>query len=49
MLKPGGLFVFTCAGACRNEHGTRRTSPGESYGTIGNLEDMIDYYKKRKK
>ncbi len=45
MLKPGGLFVFTCASTGRPEHGTRRTSPGDSYGTIGNLDDMIDYYK----
>uniref|UniRef100_A0A6C0JDT6 Methyltransferase type 11 domain-containing protein n=1 Tax=viral metagenome TaxID=1070528 RepID=A0A6C0JDT6_9ZZZZ len=45
MLKPGGLFFFTCASSGRDEHGTRRTSPSESYGTIGNLEDMIDYYK----
>lgn len=45
MLKPGGLFVFTCASTGRPEHGTRRTSPNDSYGTIGNLDDMIDYYK----
>jgi len=45
MLKPNGLFVFTCASTGRPEHGTRRTSPSDSYGTIGNLEDMIDYYK----
>ena len=45
MLKPDGLFVFTCASTGRGEHGTRRTSPGCSYGTIGNLDDMIDYYK----
>ena len=45
MLKPDGLFCFTCASTGRPEHGTRRTSPGCSYGTIGNLEDMIDYYK----
>lgn len=45
MLKPNGLFLFTCASTGRAEHGTRRTSPGDSYGTIGNLEDMIDYYK----
>jgi SAM-dependent methyltransferase len=45
MLKPGGLFCFTCASTNRAEHGTRRTSPNESYGTIGNLEDMSDYYK----
>jgi SAM-dependent methyltransferase len=45
MLKPGGLFVFTCASTGRPEHGTRRTSPNDSYGTISNQEDMVDYYK----
>lgn len=45
ILKPLGLFVFTCASVDRPEHGTRRTSPEASYGTIGNLEDMCDYYK----
>ena len=42
MLKPGGLFCFTCASINRGEHGTRRTSPRDSYGTIGGLEDMSD-------
>jgi SAM-dependent methyltransferase len=45
MLKPGGLFLFTCASTGREEHGTRRSSPDASYGTIGKLEDMADYYK----
>lgn len=45
MLKPDGLFLFTCASTGRAEHGTRRTSPNDSYGTIGNVDDMIDYYK----
>ena len=45
MLKPNGLFFFTCASTGRAEHGTRRTSPDQSYGTIGNLDDMSDYYK----
>ena len=45
MLKPGGLFCFTCASTGRDEHGTRRTSPNESYGTRGNIENMVDYYK----
>ena len=45
LLKPGGLFVFTCASTGRPEHGTRRTTPQDSYGTIGNLVDMQDYYK----
>lgn len=45
MLKPGGLLCFTCASTGRPEHGTRRTTPQHSYGTIGGLEDMSDYYK----
>jgi len=45
MLKPDGLFCFSCASTGRHEHGTRRTSPNDSYGTIGNLNDMVDYYK----
>jgi hypothetical protein len=45
MLKPDGLFCFTCASTGRGEHGTRRTSPQDSYGTIGNLPEMSDYYK----
>ena len=45
MLKPGGLLAFTCASTGRPEHGTRRTSPGDSYGTKYHVEDMVDYYK----
>jgi len=45
MLKPDGLFLFTCASTGRGEHGTRRMYPNSSYGTIGKLEDMSDYYK----
>ena len=45
MLKPNGLFVFTCAAPPRGEHGTRRTTPQDSYGCIARLEDMQDYYK----
>jgi SAM-dependent methyltransferase len=44
MLKPNGLLAFTCASTGRAEHGTRRTSPGCSYGTLGQQEDMMDYY-----
>lgn len=44
MLKPDGLFCFTCASTGRGEHGTRRTTPENSYGAIGGLEDMADYY-----
>ena len=45
LLKPGGLFCFTCASTDRPEHGTRRTTPQHSYGTIGSLPEMSDYYK----
>ena len=45
MLKPDGLFCFTCASTNRPEHGTKRTSPKDSYGTIGKLQDMSNYYK----
>ena len=45
MLKPGGLFFFTCASTGRAEHGTRRTTPKDSYGTIGNVNGWTDYYK----
>ena len=44
-MKPNGLFCFTTAGYGRAEHGTKRTTPTDSYGTIGNLEDMSNYYK----
>jgi len=45
LLKPGGLFFFTCASTGRPEHGTRNSKPNQSYGTIASLEDMCDYYK----
>lgn len=45
MLKPGGLLCFTCASTGRNEHGTRRCNPGDSYGTIGQVETWMDHYK----
>jgi len=45
MLKPNGLFCFTCASTGRNEHGTRRANPEDSYGTKANIADMYDYYK----
>ena len=45
MLKPNGLFVFTCASTGRAEHGTQRASPKCSYGTIGKIKGMVNYYK----
>ncbi len=44
MLKEDGLFFFTCASTGRREHGTRTREPNSSYGTIGNIEGMVDYY-----
>lgn len=45
LLSDGGLFVFTCASTGRPEHGTRRTTPHDSWGTIGHHADFQDYYK----
>jgi SAM-dependent methyltransferase len=35
VLKPGGLFLLTCASPGRKEHGTTRTTPGSSPPTVG--------------
>jgi SAM-dependent methyltransferase len=45
MLRPGGLFAFTCASTGRLEHGTRREGGNQSYGTRARIEDMQDYYR----
>jgi SAM-dependent methyltransferase len=42
MLKPGGLFVFTCGSTGRGEHGTRRTNPNSSLTAIAGDKD---YYR----
>jgi SAM-dependent methyltransferase len=44
MLKPGGLFMFTCATTNRPEHGTRRTMP-EDAPFIQKFGEWADYYK----
>lgn len=44
MIKPGGLFVFSCATTGRPEHGTRRTTPDDA-PFIQLLGDWADYYK----
>ncbi|VCU69455.1 Methyltransferase domain protein [Pigmentiphaga humi] len=44
MLKPGGLFFFSCATTGRPEHGTRRTNPGDA-PLIQGLGDWADYYR----
>jgi len=44
MLRPGGLFAFTCASTGRPEHGTMRTSIGDSFTTqLGGV--WSNYYK----
>ncbi|WP_181316635.1 methyltransferase domain-containing protein [Photobacterium leiognathi] len=44
MLKPGGLFLFTCATTGRPEHGTRRTTPHDA-PLLQDKELWADYYK----
>lgn len=41
LLKPNGLFLFTCATEGRAEHGTRRTSPSDAPF----VAELGDYYK----
>jgi SAM-dependent methyltransferase len=43
VLRTGGLFIFTCASGNRQEHGTRRTTPGDSGSSA--LEGWGDYYR----
>lgn len=45
LLRPGGLFVFTCASTGRAEHGTRRTDSWASFSTQLNDPEWNDYYK----
>jgi SAM-dependent methyltransferase len=44
MLKPGGLFCFTCASTGRPEHGTRRTTMQDSFGCKNGIVGWTDYY-----
>jgi len=45
ILKPGGLFLFTCATTGRPEHGTRKFQEDVSlHIKVGN-EEWSDYYK----
>lgn len=45
MLKPGGLFLFTCATTGRAEHGTKRTSPECSFTCMLDDDAWCNYYK----
>lgn len=44
LLRPSGLFFFTCASAGRPEHGTTRCLPGDSPLTVA-VPVWSDYYK----
>jgi SAM-dependent methyltransferase len=44
LLKPGGLFFFSCATTGRAEHGTRASNPGDSPLTAS-IDGWSDYYK----
>jgi GR25 family glycosyltransferase involved in LPS biosynthesis/SAM-dependent methyltransferase len=44
MLKPGGLFIFSCATTNRPEHGTKRTTPFDAPFTQ-EFGEWGDYYK----
>lgn len=44
MLKPGGMFLFTCASDGRPEHGTNKTKP-EDAPLLSAYDNWGDYYK----
>lgn len=44
LLRPGGMFVFTCATTGRPEHGTARTTP-EAAPLLQRFEEWANYYK----
>jgi len=39
-LKPGGIFILTCASVNRQEHGTRRTTPQDSQFTLDHYRNI---------
>ena len=45
MLKPGGMFLFTCAAPGRPEHGTRRQGEWCAPLLLQISEEWADYYK----
>jgi hypothetical protein len=45
MLKPGGLFLFTCASTGRAEHGTRRSDGSWAAPLLMEKDEWADYYK----
>ena len=45
MLKPGGMFLFTCATTGREEHGTRRAHSWTAPLLSQHGQEWSDYYK----
>jgi len=45
MLKPNGLFLFTCSSYGKEEHGTGANKINDSYGAMVNIHSMANYYK----
>lgn len=48
LLKPRGLFLMTCAGAARHEHGTLRASPNDSPFQNSKGVEWATYYQNLK-
>lgn len=42
MLKPGGLFLFTCASTKRKEHGTKINIPEDSPFTLDYYKNLVE-------
>lgn len=47
VLKPGGIYIMTCASTGRREHGTRRTSARDSLTAALPDSEWPDYYGNR--
>lgn len=45
LLRPGGVFVMTCASTGRPEHGTKRAGEGDSFTTRIDDEAWNNYYR----
>lgn len=45
MLKPGGMFLFTCASTGRAEHGTRKSDGSWAAPLLMGKDEWADYYK----
>lgn len=41
--RPGGLVLFSCAARGRPEHGTRRTTPKDSPGTLDYYRNLMQH------